>query len=208
MSFARPPVGVPGKLLVGNALDVAVSMPRTGNAADRGEVGLRARFAESGSLREMLIAIATSDADGEALGYDIIRDAEEVKRRTGYMTQKFSLYDELTIAENLQFSAGVHGLDRPKARVDQALERWPILSDYTNAQLYSKSKALRIKMNFKQPVGGGAGGGGGALISKVLRLSTTRPKRYCSSLGSRASRPADCSSRLQHLAPSFSFHLA
>ncbi|MBU1374509.1 MAG: ABC transporter ATP-binding protein [Alphaproteobacteria bacterium] len=72
----------------------------------------------------MLCGLLTPDSgSGEALGFDIIAQADEVKRRTGYMTQKFSLYEDLTIAENLQFTARVYGLDRRKDRVDKALER-------------------------------------------------------------------------------------
>ncbi|WP_430420495.1 ABC transporter ATP-binding protein [Phenylobacterium sp.] len=77
----------------------------------------------------MLCGLLTPDSgSGEALGYDIIRDADEVKRRTGYMTQKFSLYEDLTIAENLQFTARVYGLDRRRERVDAALERLGLTS--------------------------------------------------------------------------------
>jgi ABC-2 type transport system ATP-binding protein len=72
----------------------------------------------------MLCGLLTPDSGhGTALGLDIVRDAAEVKRQTGYMTQRFSLYEDLTIEENLQFSARVHGLDRRKARVDTALEK-------------------------------------------------------------------------------------
>lgn len=72
----------------------------------------------------MLCGLLTPDSgEGTALGLDIIGQANLIKRRAGYMTQKFSLYEDLTIEENLQFSARVHGLDRRKQRVDQALER-------------------------------------------------------------------------------------
>jgi ABC-2 type transport system ATP-binding protein len=72
----------------------------------------------------MLCGLLTPDSgSGEALGFDIIAQADEVKRRTGYMTQKFSLYEDLTIAENLQFTARVYGLDRRAERVDKALDR-------------------------------------------------------------------------------------
>jgi ABC-2 type transport system ATP-binding protein len=72
----------------------------------------------------MLCGLLTPDSgSGEALGFDIIAEADEVKRRTGYMTQKFSLYEDLTIAENLEFTARVYGLDRRRERVDAALER-------------------------------------------------------------------------------------
>jgi len=77
----------------------------------------------------MLCGLLTPDSgSGEALGFDIIAQAEEVKRRTGYMTQKFSLYEDLTIAENLQFTARVYGLDRRRERVDRALERLGLTS--------------------------------------------------------------------------------
>jgi ABC-2 type transport system ATP-binding protein len=71
----------------------------------------------------MLCGLLTPDSGhGECLGFDIIRQAGEIKRRTGYMTQKFSLYEDLTLEENLQFAARVHGLDRRAERVTGALE--------------------------------------------------------------------------------------
>ena len=72
----------------------------------------------------MLCGLLTPDSgSGTCLGLDIIRQANEIKRRTGYMTQKFSLYEDLTIAENLQFTARVYGLDRRAERVTAALDR-------------------------------------------------------------------------------------
>jgi ABC-2 type transport system ATP-binding protein len=70
----------------------------------------------------MLCGLLTPDSGhGTALGYDIVAQSGEIKRRTGYMTQKFSLYEDLTVEENLQFSARIHGLDRIKERVADAL---------------------------------------------------------------------------------------
>ncbi len=72
----------------------------------------------------MLCGLLTPDSgSGTCLGLDIIRDANAIKRRTGYMTQKFSLYEDLTIEENLMFSARVHELDDRPGRVDRALDR-------------------------------------------------------------------------------------
>ena len=72
----------------------------------------------------MLCGLLTPDSgDGTCLGLDIIGEANAIKRQTGYMTQKFSLYEDLTLEENLMFSARVHELDRRKDRVDRALER-------------------------------------------------------------------------------------
>jgi ABC-2 type transport system ATP-binding protein len=72
----------------------------------------------------MLCGLLTPDAGhGACLGFDIIGQADEIKRRTGYMTQRFSLYEDLTLQENLMFTARVYALDRRQARVDQALSR-------------------------------------------------------------------------------------
>jgi ABC-2 type transport system ATP-binding protein len=55
---------------------------------------------------------------GRVLGIDIAEDPEGVRRRIGYMTQRFSLYDELTVRQNLDFFAGVYGL-RGKAKAER-----------------------------------------------------------------------------------------
>ena len=70
----------------------------------------------------MLCGLLTPDSGhGTALGYDILTQSDEIKRRTGYMTQRFSLYEDLTVEENLQFAARIHELDRRPERVDAAL---------------------------------------------------------------------------------------
>jgi len=75
------------------------------------------------SLR-MLCGLLTPDSGhGKVLGLDFPREAEAIKRQTGYMTQRFSLYEDLTIEENLAFIARVYSLDHVNDRVDQTLER-------------------------------------------------------------------------------------
>jgi ABC-2 type transport system ATP-binding protein len=70
----------------------------------------------------MLCGLLTPDSGtGTALGFDIISESWEIKRRTGYMTQRFSLYEDLTVAENLEFAARIRSLDRRRERVDEAL---------------------------------------------------------------------------------------
>ena len=72
----------------------------------------------------MLCGLLTPDGGGgTCLGYDLVREREAIKRQTGYMTQRFALYEDLTIRENLEFVARVYGLDRLKQRVDASLER-------------------------------------------------------------------------------------
>jgi ABC-2 type transport system ATP-binding protein len=77
----------------------------------------------------MLCGLLTPDSgSGTCLGFDIIAQSDQIKVRTGYMTQRFSLYEDLTIAENLEFTARVYGLDRRAARVDAALTKLGLTS--------------------------------------------------------------------------------
>jgi ABC-2 type transport system ATP-binding protein len=72
----------------------------------------------------LLCGLLTPDSgEGEVLGYNVMSQSELIKRRVGYMTQKFSLYDDLSIEQNLIFTIRVHELDRRAARVEAALER-------------------------------------------------------------------------------------
>ncbi len=71
----------------------------------------------------MLCGLLTPDSgEGEVLGLDFRTNGEAIKRRTGYMTQRFSLYEDLTIRENLEFIAQVYGMDRRRQRVAEALD--------------------------------------------------------------------------------------
>jgi ABC-2 type transport system ATP-binding protein len=71
----------------------------------------------------MLCGLLHADAgSGTCLGHDVIRDSETIKKQVGYMTQRFSFYEDLTIAENLDFVARMYGMkDRPQA-VKKSLE--------------------------------------------------------------------------------------
>jgi ABC-2 type transport system ATP-binding protein len=72
----------------------------------------------------MLCGLLRADAGhGTCLGYDVRTQAEEIKRQVGYMTQKFSFWEDLSIRENLEFVAHVYELDDRKAKVDGTLER-------------------------------------------------------------------------------------
>ncbi len=72
----------------------------------------------------MLTGLLRPDAGrGTCLGYDIVRDTEAIKRHVGYMTQRFSLYADLTIRENLEFVARIHTLPHPRRKAREAIER-------------------------------------------------------------------------------------
>jgi ABC-2 type transport system ATP-binding protein len=70
----------------------------------------------------MLCGLLVPDAgEGQCLGFDVRRDAGRIKAEVGYMTQKFSLYEDLTIRENLDFVARMYRVKDRKNRVDGAL---------------------------------------------------------------------------------------
>jgi ABC-2 type transport system ATP-binding protein len=72
----------------------------------------------------MLCGLLTPDSGtGQVLGLGFPAEAERIKRQTGYMTQRFSLYEDLTIEENLAFVARVYSLDRVHQRVGDTLKK-------------------------------------------------------------------------------------
>ena len=81
---------------------------------------------KSTTIRMLCGLLTPSAGDIDVLGLAIPREAEALKRRIGYMTQKFSLYEDLSVLENLRFLAAVHGLtrDRREDRIELALRRY------------------------------------------------------------------------------------
>ncbi|NVJ92220.1 MAG: ABC transporter ATP-binding protein, partial [Methylocystaceae bacterium] len=75
------------------------------------------------TLRMICGLLTPDDGEGTCLGLDIRTQALEIKKRIGYMTQKFSFWEDLSIRENLEFVAEIYGLDRVAERVDTALEK-------------------------------------------------------------------------------------
>ena len=71
----------------------------------------------------MMCGLLTPDAgEGTCLGHDILRESALIKRQVGYMTQRFSYWEDLTIRENLDFVARIYGMPDRKEAVDRALE--------------------------------------------------------------------------------------
>jgi len=83
------------------------------------------------TIIRMLCGLLTPTAgDISVLGLKIPAEAEALRLKIGYMTQKFSLYDDLTVAENMQFMASIYGLRRSEARkrIEQLLDRYALVA--------------------------------------------------------------------------------
>ncbi|WP_296676484.1 ABC transporter ATP-binding protein [Novosphingobium sp.] len=80
------------------------------------------------TLRMICGLLIPDEGEGEVLGLDLKAKRRAIKQQIGYMTQKFGLFSDLSIAENLEFIARVYGLDNRKTRVALALERLGLAS--------------------------------------------------------------------------------
>ena len=80
---------------------------------------------KSTTIRMLCGILDPTSGRGSVVGFDIARQAESIKQRIGYMTQRFSLYEDLTVAENIAFFAGIYGVPgrTRRARVEQVMER-------------------------------------------------------------------------------------
>jgi len=78
------------------------------------------------TIRMLCGLLAPSEGEIEVLGLRIPEQAEALRRRIGYMTQKFSLFDDLSVRENLEFLAEVQGVPKAKtrARIDELVQRY------------------------------------------------------------------------------------
>jgi ABC-2 type transport system ATP-binding protein len=74
------------------------------------------------SIRLMCGLLTPDSGTGTCLGYDIVRESAQIKRNVGYMTQRFSYWDDLTIRENLDFVARIYEMPNRRAAVDRSLE--------------------------------------------------------------------------------------
>jgi len=89
--------------------------------------------------------ITPSEGTGTILGMDIRKDAAEIKRHVGYMSQRFGLYEDLTVAENIAFYAGVYGIEGQKA-----VERKHEVLALTGIAPYMNRRAGQLSGGWKQ----------------------------------------------------------
>ena len=78
-------------------------------------------YGKTTTIRMLLGLLIPTEGEARVLGYDVVRQAEQVRAQVGYMSQKFALYHDLTAGENLAFYAGVYG-ERSRARLEEVLD--------------------------------------------------------------------------------------
>ena len=100
----------------------------------RGEIFgfLGANGAGKTTAMRMLCGLSyPTSGSGTVAGWDVMREGEQIKRHIGYMSQKFSLYNDLTVWENIRLFAGIYGLSKAETerRAAEALERLNFTSE-------------------------------------------------------------------------------
>jgi ABC-2 type transport system ATP-binding protein len=80
------------------------------------------------TLRMLAGILKPDGGGGHVLGFDVRRDAAEIRERVGYMSQRLSLYAELSVFENLRFRAEVYGLRNPRAAVEAAIGEFGLVT--------------------------------------------------------------------------------
>src|SRR5436190_17833803 len=74
-------------------------------------------------IRMLCGLLRADEGSGTCLGYDVIRESEHIKRQVGYMTQRFSFYEDLSIVENLDFVARMYSVPNRVSAVTASIER-------------------------------------------------------------------------------------
>jgi ABC-2 type transport system ATP-binding protein len=99
------------------------------------------------SMRMLCGILLPSEGEGRVLGFDIASQAEDIKRNIGYMSQKFSLYNDLTARENILFYGNIYGVDKNKIekRMGELIELAG-LSGYQNTRSANLSGAWRQRL--------------------------------------------------------------
>ncbi len=89
--------------------------------------------------------LTLASGKGSVLGYDCVKEADQIRQRVGYMSQNFSLYSDLTVKENVEFYAGVYGL-----RGDYLKQRKEAVIELTHLRPYLDRRAAKLSGGWKQ----------------------------------------------------------
>ena len=107
---------------------------------------LGANGAGKTTAMKMLIGISKpSDGEAKVAGFDVYTQPEDIKKNIGYMSQKFALYDDLTVKENITFFGGIYGLSRTKIK-----EKSEILINELGLQEVAKELVGSLPLGWKQ----------------------------------------------------------
>jgi len=97
----------------------------------------------------LLVGIMDPDAGrAEVLGFDTVRESEALKEHIGYMPQRFGLYDDLTVAENMAFYADIYRVDR-----EERQQRMPELLSFSNLTPFQDRLARNLSGGMRQKLG-------------------------------------------------------
>src|ERR1700743_3808843 len=83
------------------------------------------------AMRMLCGLLAPSSGKARIAGFDVYHETEKIKRNIGYMSQKFSLYDDLTVSENIRFYGGIYGMSIPaiKQKTTTLLEELQLVKE-------------------------------------------------------------------------------
>ena len=128
-----------GQFIAANALTFEVA---------KGEIFgfLGANGAGKTTAMRMLCGLSTpSSGKATVAGFDVYTQTEKIKQNIGYMSQKFSLYDDLTVTENIRFYAGIYGMSRPDIKIKTAQ-----LLEELQLQKEAKTLVKELPLGWKQ----------------------------------------------------------
>ena len=100
---------------------------------------------KSTAIRMLCGILAPSSGTGTVLGYDLLRETEKIKPKIAYMSQKFSLYDDLSVIQNLDFYAGIYSI--PARYRQKRLQEMLALAQLTGQE---KELVANLSSGFKQ----------------------------------------------------------
>lgn len=97
------------------------------------------------AIRMLIGLLAPSAGEAQVAGYDVATEAESIRRRIGYMSQRFALYDDLTVKENIELFGGIYGLTNAQIR-----DRMAALLARLGLEDSRKDLVRRLPLGWKQ----------------------------------------------------------